>query len=335
MSIDLCTKCGFILNTRPSSHAVNGVCLACINIEKKEEIDFAERQEFLTKFISEHKGQSEYDCLVAVSGGKDSTVIVSKLFEKHGIQKALLLNIADCFTQTETGKRNFENLINRYNVDLIKVVFNRKYLAERMKKDLEESLNPLQWLEQQIYLKPLEIARQHHIPLVFYGENSDFEYGSSTELKIFHPASTDELKVIYMGAIYPYSGYHWYREAQTYGFKDLNVLNEWQRQGNIENYSQIDSLGYLMGIWTKFVKFGFQRVSDVACRLVRDGLLEKEQALQLIRDQDYICDPTSKRDFCRAIGISEAYFDEMVDKHANKDLVVKDINGVWRRKDLL
>lgn len=138
-----------------------------------------------------------------------------------------------------------------------------------------------------------------------------------------------------MGAIYPYAAQEWYVIAKEVGFQDLNYLNEWQRTGQIENYSQIDSIGYAMQLWTKFVKFGFQRVTDIACRLVRDGVMSYSEAQQLISEQDYICDAASKRDFCRTIGITEEHFDATVDKHANHDLVVKDINGRWRRKDMI
>lgn len=90
-----------------------------------------------------------------------------------------------------------------------------------------------------------------------------------------------------------------------------------------------------MYVWTKFVKFGFQRVSDIACRFVREGLLTKEQAMQAIKERDYVCDRMGKLDFCRTIGITEEEFDITVDKFANKDLVIKDSLGQWRRKDLL
>jgi diphthamide synthase (EF-2-diphthine--ammonia ligase) len=335
MEIKLCKKCGFILGTRPNLKDIDGICSACINYEIKKTIDFKSRQEWLTKYIAENKTNEKYDCLIAVSGGKDSTTILKYLFENHGIKKALLVNITDEFTQTETGKRNRNNLINRYNSDMITFRINPQELAERMRIDLESSLNPIKWLEEQIYKIPLEFARSYDIKLVFYGENAGFEYGSSKTLEIFHETSTDDLKIIYLGAIYPYCAYEWYNSAKEAGFIDLNVLNEWQRHGQIENFSQIDSIGYNMGIWTKFVKFGFQRVSDIACRYVRENLLTYDKAQQLIKEMDYICDPASKRDFCHTVDITETYFDQMVDKHANKDLVVKDINGRWRRKDLL
>jgi len=331
----LCKKCGFILGTKPGLQERDGICLACINHEKKRSIDFEARQRWLTQYIAENKTSEKYDCLVAVSGGKDSTTIVKKLFENHGVEKALLFNITDEFTKTVAGGHNINNIVNIFNCDLITFRINPRELAEHMRKDFMESLNPLKYLEEQIYLAPIEAAKNYGIKLVFFGENAGYEYGSFESLDIYHPATTDETRIIYMGAVYPYSANVWYDEASTVGFLDLDCFNEWQRQGAIENYSQIDSIGYHMGIWTKFVKFGYQRVSDIACRQVREGLLTREQAVQLIQDKDYICDPASKRDFCWTIGITEEYFNEVVDEHANHDLVSKDINGNWRRKDLI
>ena len=74
-------------------------------------------------------------------------------------------------------------------------------------------------------------------------------------------------------------------------------------------------------------------MSDIACRFVRDGILTKEQAELYISERDWILDPAAKRDFCRAVDISESFFDECVDKFANRELLVKDLNGNWRRKD--
>ena len=142
-------------------------------------------------------------------------------------------------------------------------------------------------------------------------------------------------KVILMGSIWPYSNIDSLEQAEKMGFKQLSDFDDWQRQGSIDDFTQIDSKGYMIQHWTKFIKFGFQRVSDMACRFVREGKLTKEQALQLIKDSDYICDPLAKKDFCRTIGITVQEFDETVDKFANKDILVKDANGKWRRKDLL
>ena len=104
------------------------------------------------------------------------------------------------------------------------------------KKTLSIIVSRLIWYEEQIYYdKPISLARQFGINLVFYGENAEFEYGADLECSIFHPASDDNLSVVYMGAIYPYSIDGSLKEAYEVGFRDLNYYNEWQRQGQIEN----------------------------------------------------------------------------------------------------
>lgn len=332
--INKCSKCGFILGTRPQTKEKDGVCLSCINNIKKSSIDFKGRQAWLTEFIKQNITHPEYDCLIAVSGGKDSHAIVRRLIENHGIKNPLLVTVTDEFIHTQAGKHNINNLCMRYDLDHI--TFRCKPITFRKEtlKDFETELHPLKWIEERIYNIPIEIAKNYGIKLVFYGENSAFEYGTSEDLEIFHPASNEDTKIIFMGAIYPYSITDSVITARAIGFKDLDDFSEWPRQGNIENYSQIDSVAYIIQLWTKFVKFGFQRVSDIACRFVREGKISKEQAELLIKEKDHICDPAAKHDFCNTIGITEKYFDEIVDKHANTNIVSKDINGVWRRKDL-
>lgn len=330
-----CKKCGFILDTRPHLKEVNGVCSACLNEEKKKTIDFKSRQEWLTNYIKENRTNPDYDCVVAVSGGKDSHMIVKRLIENHGVKNPLLVSVYDEFTHSQAGLYNIDNMSNKYDLDHIKFRCQPKTFIEHTKHDFETYLHPLIWIEKRIYEIPLDIARRFGIKLVFYGENSAFEYGDAEELDIFHPASTDELKVIFLGAIYPFSITDSLEQASEIGFRDLNYYNEWQRQGCIENHMQIDSLGYIVHTWCKFIKFGFARTTDIACRYVREGRLTKEQAELLIKERDYICDPAAKRDFCRTLNITEQYFDEVVDHFANRDILVKDINGTWRRKDLI
>ncbi len=333
--IKTCSKCGFILKTRPQTRDIDGVCLACINQEKKKHINFAERQQWLTQFIKENKGTGEYDCMVAVSGGKDSHAIVRRLIENHGVKNPLLVTVTDEFSHTQAGLHNINNLVMRYDLDHITFRCKPQTFRKETLKDFEQELHPLKWIEEKIYGVPSDLARKLGIRITFFGENSAFEYGTSDELEIFHPASDDTLKIIFMGAIYPYSITDSLECAREIGFKDLDDFNEWPRQGSIENYTQIDSVAYLIQLWTKYVKFGFQRVSDVACRFVREGKLTRHQAESLIREKDHICDPSAKADFCRTIGITQEYFDQVVDRHANKQLVTKDINGTWRRKDLI
>lgn len=315
-----------------------GVCLSCKNKSNKDGIDWKARQRWLTQYLKEHTNpSSKWDAVVGVSGGKDSCTIVKRLIEKHGLssERLLLVHVCDEFTVSKAGKHNLDNLVRTYNVDLINFRCAPQTFVEEVRRGFFEELHPLKWIEQQIYAKPLEIAKAFGIPSVFMGENPAFEYGESETCEIFHPASTEQIKVIFMGAIWPYSIMDSLNEARKMGFKTLSEFDDWKRQGSADDFTQIDSYGYIIHLWTKFIKFGFQRVSDIACRFVREGILTKEQALQKIADSDWICDPLAKKDFCRTIHISEQEFDETVDKFANRELLVKDFNGNWRRKDLL
>jgi len=334
-----CSTCGFILGTRPGLLEKDGVCQACINSEKKKTPEylamFADRQSWLTQYITDNKTNNRYDCVIAVSGGKDSHMIVRRLIENHGVKNPLLVSVTDEFTHTEAGKNNITNLVTKYDLDLITFRCKPKTFKRETKNDFLESLHPLKWIESQIYKKPVEIAKKYGIKLVFFGENSAFEYGTSEELEIFHPESDEETKIIFLGSIYPYSISDSLKAAREIGFKDLDEFREWEREGSIEQFTQIDSVGYIIQLWTKFVKYGFQRVSDIACRFVREGKLTKEQAAKLITEHDYKVDPEAKMDFCKTIGLTPAQFDDAVDMHANPSLVCKDAKGRWKRIEAL
>jgi diphthamide synthase (EF-2-diphthine--ammonia ligase) len=327
-----CSECGFPLGTRPGLLEKDGVCQACINTRKKKDIDFGMRRIVLDDLVkAEQSKGGTYDALIAVSGGKDSHMIVRRAIENHGVKNPLLVSVTDEFTHTKAGAHNINNLLMRYDLDHI--TFRCKPLTFRSEtlKDFETELHPLKWIEEKIYSVPVDIAKKFGIGLVLYGENSAFEYGTSEDLEIFHPASTDDCKIVFMGAIYRYSIRDSLQCAREIGFKNLDDFNEWPRQGSIEQDTQIDSVAYIMQLWTKYVKFGFQRVADIASRFVREGNLSRSEAVALIDEKDFICDPMAKADFCNTIGITEAYFDFIVDKHANKDIVEK-IDGNWKVK---
>lgn len=333
--IRTCQKCGFILGTRPGLKEENGICLACLNQERKKTIDWTQRQTWLTEYLAKKRSGGAHDCAVAVSGGKDSHTIVKRLMEEHGARNPLLICMADEFTSTQAGLHNRKNIAAHFDLDMITIRPRPKEVLKQIREEFCTKLNPLATVEKNLYQLPIQLAQSMGISTIFFGENAAFEYGSSQECAIFSPLSNDKIDVLYFGAIWPYSTEDSLREATSCGFKSLDAYGEWFRQGNIENFTQIDSLGYLVHIWCKFPKFGFQRVSDIACRFVREGKLTRDQAMQYIRDRDYQLDPAAKDDFCRTVGLTEKEFDKTVAVHANHEIVVCDVNNIWRRRDLV
>ena len=229
--IRTCKECGFILGTRPNSKDVNGVCLSCLNKDRKNTIDFKARQDWLTDYIEKNrKPDVKYDCVVGVSGGKDSCAIIKRLIEVHGVKNPLLVHVCDEFTPSQAGLYNLDNLVKTYDLDLLNFRCSPRTFVEETRKSFMEKLHPLEWIEKQIYAKPMEVAKAFNIPIVFMGENSAFEYGESEELEIFHPLSDDDTKIIFFGAIWPYSNTDSLEVAKTIGFKTLSDFDDWQRQ---------------------------------------------------------------------------------------------------------
>ncbi|TLD95776.1 flagellin modification protein PseA [Helicobacter jaachi] len=270
-----------------------------------------------------------------MSGGKDSHMIVKRLIEHHGVTNPLLVTTYDECTRTQAGAHNLNNIATHFDIDHITYRYKPKTFKTQMKECFEKYLNPYMLAELRLgsfESEVVRIARAFGVRDVFYGEDAAFEYGSTKECNIFHKDSNEQIKFIFMGAIYPYGYLDSLHEAKSVGFKDLEDFHEWYRQGAVEHFAQIDSIGYMVQYWCKFVKFGAQRTTDMATRLCREGAITREQALVYINEYDHILDPLAKYDICQTMGISETYFDEIVDKHANRDIVIKDAIGIWRRK---
>ena len=154
------------------------------------------------------------------------------------------------------------------------------------------------------------------------------------EMNAIIPSTNDELEgtnplIIYLGYYVPWSSTVNRGIAMRYGFSDL--AHEWIREGYIENYEQIDSVAYIIHLWMKYPKFGFQRTSDIASRRVREELLSLPEAKKLINEYDHIIDQRALEDYCSTLGYSKKEFWDIVDQFWNPDLFEK-VDGIWRKK---
>ena len=78
-----CKKC-VMPNTKPDLYLDDGgVCNACRSYEKRTEVDWNIRYEELHKILEKYrnKDSSNWDCIVPVSGGKDSTYQVVRMLQ--------------------------------------------------------------------------------------------------------------------------------------------------------------------------------------------------------------------------------------------------------------
>ncbi len=357
-----CTKC-LMPDTRPGSvFDEEGVCRACWNYENRKTINWAEREEELKKFCDKYRREDgAYDCLIPVSGGKDSYFLVYTMKEKMGMNP-LLVTVTDSFTHTKAGIHNLRNLIETFKANHYQYTINHDLFRRATRIAFEETGEALKVVEYAIYTIPTLFAQKFGIPFVIFGENSAYEYGvTDRESYLAAPiiqAISDRLEkdkpwwiekglaggevssiqidktkplpeVIYMSYFDPWSSTKHLEIAKRYGFVDL--AHEWKREGCIEDFEQIDSVAYMVHLWLKYPKFGFQRTSDIASRRVREGLLSLAEAKKLIMEHDHKLDQRAMEDFIKFCGYTPKEFWDIVERFWNRDLFEK-VNDVWKPK---
>lgn len=369
--VSFCVNCvmpdsrpGVVLDDR-------GVCSACRHSEyKRNVVDWQDRHKQFKKLCEKYKKQkNEYDCVVSVSGGKDSYYQVGTMIE-HGL-KPLLANV-DNIGWSTTGRLNFENLLDVTGCDCLTLKSPESLHVKLGRIALEERGFAFWLFDRQIYSYPLRVAVDMNIPFVIYGENPSVEYGgfNTVETPVMyhdtkdavssekertpefcfwdsHGIDIDSIKSAcipykeikkglidcrYLSYYFNWSGHNHLLYAKEMGFRDLWDTREWVREGYVEQYDQIDSVPYLMEAWLRFPKFGFNRATDVSCYLIRDGLLGRLKACQLVREKDHKVDPRALHEFLKLFGYTREEFFGIVDKFWNRDLFKKEGDG-WILKN--
>ena len=366
MELERCTRC-IMPDTRPGEWRQkipkfneDGICQACLNHDANNNVNWNARNLKLSNLCDDHRDISgKYDCLIPVSGGKDSHYLVYKI--KSMGMHPLLVNISDPFTHTRAGEDNLHNISKYFNCDLIQFRISEDVFRRSVKVGMEHYGEPLIFVEAAIYTVPIQIAINYGIKLMIHGENPGFEYGtdiydSMTSInhikRIFktsgptlwdqHGFRTNELNPVtppqdWENKIYPiFMSYYdrWdgilHRDvAKRCGYRDLT--HEWKREGNVEDYDQIDTIGWIMDLWMKYPKFGFARATDILCRWIRDGLIDRESALTIADSTDPVLDQRVLDDFLDFTGYTDRELWNIIDHWYNRDLF-ENVNGMWTPK---
>jgi len=364
-----CKKC-LMANTKPGLILDDqGICQACRHYEMRASTDYNQRFEELRTLTSKFKRMDGYyDCLIAVSSGKDSHFQVYVMKELLGMNP-LLVSANDPFTKTKAGQHNLNNITEAFGCDMIVLNLNPALVRKMVRIAFEELGSPTWPIDRAIYAFPIRMAINMKIPLVIYGENVSYEYGgvlqqetysakdqinndiakkvdfslwtghgiSQSEMNmLFYPSEEEiaaaALEPIYLSYFIPWDGYRNYQIAKQYGFRDLT--HEWHREGYIEDYDQIDSIAYLMNVWMKYPKFGFARVTDVVGYWIKSGKISKEQGASLIKEHDHKLDQRVLDDFLKFTGYSDKELWDRVEKFWNRNLFSKE-TGHWVPKPVI
>ena len=140
----------------------------------------------------------------------------------------------------------------------------------------------------------------------------------------------NNLDPIYLGYFVPWDTHHNYEVAKKYGFRHLD--HEYVREGTLENYNQIDSIGYLLGQYLKYPKFGHSAATEMASRWIRSGMKTREEMIPFVKEFDHKLDQGIVDKFLEFTGVSVKEFWSMMDKWYNTDLFEQDRDGIWHEK---
>ncbi len=355
-------------NTRPGiSFNEDGVCSACQTYENRDKIDWAARYKELEKLCDKYRGSNgnSWDCAIAVSGGKDSHYQVDLMKNKLGMNP-ILLSVEDNFPMTEAGKHNIRNISEAFGCEIMSLKPNLRAQKKVMRYTFENFGKPTWYIDRLIYTYPLFMAAKLNTPLLVYGENVSQEYGGSDakdtysakgilengvasdldvkeiskstgvslkELSMTQLATKeilDSIDPIYISYFIKWNSFDNYDNAKANGFKGLE--GEWRRSHHVEDIDQVDSRAYLVHPWMKYPKFGHQFATDYASRMVRYGMITRDEAVELVKKHDANLDPLCVRDFCEFCGYTEQEFWAIVDKFYNKDIFEK-VDGKWELKN--
>lgn len=171
-----CRLC-VIPDTRPDTAFVDGICSACIAYATRPSINWDARREALEALLAKHGGR----CIVPSSGGKDSHYQVLKLLELGA--RPLVVTASTCHL-TSIGRDNIENL-KRF-ATTIEVSPNTTVRAKLNRLGLK-MVGDISWPEHvSIFTTPFKVAIELGIPLIFYGENPQNQYGGPLSSQVAH-----------------------------------------------------------------------------------------------------------------------------------------------------
>lgn len=307
MSLIRCTRC-VMPNTRPDTPFVSGVCSACLAYERRPKIDWDARKAELLALLDRHDGR----CTVPSSGGKDSHYQVLTLLDLGA--DVTIVTARTCHL-TPIGRANIDNLA-RY-ARTIEVVPNMIVRAKLNRLALQ-MVGDISWPEHcAIFTTPFKVSDQLGIPLIFYGENPQDQYGgppgsedaktmtrrwvsefggflglrpddfiglegiTERDMADYQPPASTKAEAHFLGQYLPWDSWQNAIRAGVAGMqaKTPSPANRWSFE-NLDN-AQTGLHDDLM-----FLKFGFGRGCQQISVDIRAGRLDRESALPWVEEFD-------------------------------------------------
>ena len=333
-----------------------GVCNACLTAKEKPQIDWDARRTEFHDYVERHRARSgPYDCIVPWSGGKDSSYIAHRLKFEFGLNpllvtfSPLLPNEVGAHNREELLKLGFDHLMIRPN-QFVSRKLTRRFFTERG--------NPKVHWDAGVNAAPVQAAVNYRIPLVFYAEHGESEYGGLvlseehrkvrdfTEVlehqigddpinwtddeideKDLAPYIYPELdavgdvgvKALYFGYFFRWSMYENYQYIREV-MPGFRTEPKGRTDGTFTDFDSLDDKIDNLYYHLQYVKFGFGRATRDACRMIQNNQMTRAEGLELARKYDAEFPETHFAEVLDYLDLPTDEFSDIVDLHRNTEI---------------
>ena len=366
-----CKKC-LQPDTRPNTQFTEeGICPACNYFDKLDQVDWEERREILLDIAKDFpkSNRHDFDCIIGVSGGKDSVRQAIFVRDKLGLNPLLACLSYPPQQVTQRGVDNISGLIN-LGFDCVISSPSPETWRKLMRHSFDQFTNWAKSTELALFSSVPQLAIQYDIPLILWGENPGLQLG---DLKTWGKTGYDGNNLRNMntlgggsldwitdlhednGDLIPYR----YPDEDEFELARIQIvylgwfLGDWSlvnnasyscldgieiREDTVENTGDLYGETSLDEDWVtlnqmiKYYKFGFGRVTDYANEGIRNGEMTRDDAIKLVDKYDDSCSDEYIKSFCDYIDITVNQFWEQVRKNVNQELFSISPNGKITKK---
>ncbi len=366
-----CTRCVYpSAAATPLTFDENGVCSGCRGYEQRKKIDWSERKEQLLELVAQYRTEgSNYDCIIPVSGGKDSYYQTHVIVKELGLKPLLVTYHGNNYLPV--GERNLFRMREIFDVDHL--VFRPSVrVLKALNRHCFRVMGDMNWHAHcGIFTYPVRAAYQVKVPLLVWGEHgytdlagmySMNDYVEMTaKYRLEHAQrgfdwhdmvgvegitekdmlwakypTDDEIDEVGIRGIYIFN--YVPGEANDHGAL-MEKLYGWEpspepfdrtyrRMSNLDDMHENGIHDYL-----KYVKFGYGRGTDHACKDIRAGVMTRAQGVEMVRKYDHV-KPSDLYRWLDYVGMTEEEFDRVADTFRDPRVWSKNERGEWSKQNI-
>ncbi|MDP3277567.1 MAG: N-acetyl sugar amidotransferase [Deltaproteobacteria bacterium] len=366
-----CTRCVYpAAAATPLTFDANGVCSGCRASEQRKSIDWKPRREKLAKLLDSYRSKdNDYDCIIPVSGGKDSYYQAHVIVKEFGLKALFVTYHGNNYLPV--GERNLRRMREVFDCD--HHIFEPSVeVLKKLNREAFYKMGDMNWHAHcGIFTYPVQAAYRFKVPLLIWGEHgytdlagmfSMNDYVEMTaKYRLEHAQrgydwhdfvgkqglrekdllwakypTDDQLDEVGVRGIYIFNYVPWEANEHTalvekeYGWEQSPEPFErtYRRMSNLDDMHENGMHDYL-----KYIKFGYGRATDHACKDIRAGRMTREVGIEMVRKYDHVKSSDLAR-WLHYVDMTEAEFDRVADTFRDSRVWSKNASGEWVKDNL-